>query len=88
MTGPRLKKTLQSNGKNRIAHAFCEFQYVNSVQFIILHVNSLMPTRYNCTYVLCLFLRSNCCKKLILTLLTHKSPKHTSMSIEINHFHY
>ena len=51
------------------------------------YFNPLMPNRYNCTYVLFLFLRSNWCKKLIRTLLTHKSPKHTIMSIEINHFH-
>ena len=25
-------------------------------------INPLMPNRYNCTYVLFLFLRSNCCK--------------------------
>ena len=31
--------------------------------------NSLMPNWYNCTYVSFLFLRSNCCKKLILFLL-------------------
>ena len=40
---------------------------------------------YNCTYGLNLFLRSNYCKKLTLTVLTHKSPKHTIVSIEINH---
>ena len=34
------------------------------------------------------FLRSNCCKKLTLTLLTHISPKHTIVSIEINNFLY
>ena len=45
-------------------------------------INPLMPSRYNCTYVLFLFLRSNCCKKLTLTLLTHESPKHTIVSID------
>ena len=34
-------------------------------------LNPLIPNRQNCTYF---FLRSNC-KKLILTLSTHKSPK-------------
>ena len=53
-----------------------------------LQFNPLMPNRYNCTYVLLLFLRSRCCKKLILSMLTHKSPKHTMMGIEINHTHY
>ena len=51
-------------------------------------VGPLMPNRYNCTYVFFLFLRSNCCKNLILTLLIHKSLKHIIVSIEINHFLY
>ena len=48
-------------------------------------LNPLMPNRYNCTYVLFLFLRFNCCKKQIRTLLNHTS---TIVSIEINHFVY
>ena len=43
-----------------------------------------MPNRYNCIYVLFLFLRSNCCKKLTLSLFTHKPPKQTIVSID-NH---
>ena len=38
----------------------------------------LTPNRYTC--IVFLFLRSNC-KKLTLTLITHKFPKHTIMSI-------
>ena len=48
--------------------------------------NPLMPKMP--MHGLFLFLRSSCCKKLTLTLLTHKSPKHTIVSIEINHFLY
>ena len=51
-------------------------------------LNPLMPNRYNCTYVLFLFLRYHCCKKSTLTLLTHKYPKHTIVSSEMNHFLY
>ena len=49
-------------------------------------LNPITPNRYSCTYVLFSFLRSNCCKKQTLTLLTHKSPKHTIVSIEIKPF--
>ena len=48
-------------------------------------LNPLMSNRCKCTYVLFLFLRSNC-KKLILTLLTHQSLKLTIVSID--HFLY
>ena len=58
----------------------------NIVALTYENFNPLMPNRYNCTFVLCLFLRSNCCKKSTLTLLTHKSPKRIIVSIEINHF--
>ena len=51
-------------------------------------LNPLTPNRYNFTYGLYLFLRSYCCKKLTLALLTHKSPKHTIVSVEKNHFLY
>ena len=37
-------------------------------------LNSLMPNWYNCTYVLFLVFKENCCKKLTLNLLTHGSP--------------
>ena len=47
-----------------------------------------MSNRYYWTYVLFLFLRSNCCKKLTLNLITHKSSKHTIVSIEIKRFLY
>ena len=53
-------------------------------EFGTVQLNTLMPNRYNCTYVLLSFLRFNCCKKLILTLLNHKSPKRTILRIEIN----
>ena len=39
-------------------------------------LNPLVPNRYQCTYILFLFVRSICRKMLALTLLTHKSPKH------------
>ena len=57
---------------------------------IILGLDLLINTElnYNCTHGLYLFLRSNCCKKLTLTLLTHKSPKYTIVSVEINNFLY
>ena len=45
-----------------------------------------MPNRYNYTYVLFLFLRSNCYKKPTLSLLTRKSPKHTIVNNEQKSF--
>ena len=50
------------------------------------YFNPLMPNRYNCTCVLFLFFRSNFCKKPTMTFSTHKSPKHTIVSIEMNNF--
>ena len=47
-----------------------------------------MPSLCYFTYVLFLFLRSIFCQKLTLTLLTHKSPKRTVVSIESNNFLY
>ena len=35
-----------------------------TVRFLSCLFNPLTPNRYNCTYVLFLFLRSSCCKKL------------------------
>ena len=66
--------------RSRFLRFLCRTQ---SLLFALLY--PLMP---NCTYVLFLILRYNCCKKLILTLFTHKSPKHTIEGIEINHSLY
>ena len=66
---------LQASSIQREHYILCSSQPIN--------VESVW---YNCTYALVLFLRSNCCKTPTLTLLTYKSPKHTIVSIEINHF--
>ena len=47
------------------------------------HINPLVPKRYYCTYTLVFFLRSICRQKLTQTLLTHKCPKPTIVSIKI-----
>ena len=48
-------------------------------------LNPLMTNQYKCAYVLFLFLRSNCCKKLTLTLLIRISPKQTIVILKINY---
>ena len=50
-------------------------------------LNPLIPNRYNCTYVLFL-VEGPIVVKRTVTLLTHKSLKHTIVSIESDHFLY
>ena len=60
----------------------CPFAHF-CIMLIELYNSSGCPTRSKGALPL-----ANSCKKLTLTLLTHKSPKHTIASIEINHFLY
>ena len=68
---------LGTNGLNDTAEPQTPNAQLVKKQFAFLvptWINPLMPYRYTCTYVSVLFLRSNCCKRLTQTLLTHKLP--------------